>query len=148
MLFDPYRDARNQGLIQRRDEVALYYGPLMTVDGGYSMYDPHRVMRQLGYVEEEPHFNEDNPFFTVLKANCSTSQKTINVAYNPPPNQEHWDDRRGRIIDVSLLDEVTKGNEASEKYMTWYLGWARPTVIMKPTAEELARIKKMSSKDP
>lgn len=49
---------------------------------------------------------------------------------------------------MSLLDEVTKGNEASEKYMTWYLGWARPTVIMKPTAEELARIKKMSSKDP
>ncbi|XP_026450581.1 uncharacterized protein LOC113350663 [Papaver somniferum] len=32
--------------------------------------------------------------------------------------------------------------------MAWYLGWARPTVIRKPTAEELARIKKMASKDP
>ncbi|XP_026460978.1 uncharacterized protein LOC113362268 [Papaver somniferum] len=112
------------------------------------MYAPHRVMRQLGYVQEEPHFDEDKTFFTVLKANCSTSQKTINVAYDPLPNQEHWDDRRGCIIDLSLLDEVTKGNEASEKYMTWYLGWDRPTVIRKPTAEERARIKKMASKDP
>ncbi|XP_026444865.1 uncharacterized protein LOC113345294 [Papaver somniferum] len=148
VIFDPYRDARKKGLIQRRDEVGLYYGPLMLCDGGYSMYDPHRVMRQLGYVQEEPHFDEDKPFFTVKMDECTTSQKTINVAYDPAPVQEHWDSKRRRKIYVSLLDEVTTGREASEKYMAWYLGWARPTVIREMTAEELARKRKMASKDP
>ncbi|XP_026420266.1 protein MAINTENANCE OF MERISTEMS-like [Papaver somniferum] len=74
VIFDLYRDARNQGLIQSRDGVAaLYYGPLMTTFDGYSMYDPHRVMRQLGYVHEEPHFDEEKPFFTLKMAECTTS---------------------------------------------------------------------------
>ncbi|XP_026438986.1 protein MAINTENANCE OF MERISTEMS-like [Papaver somniferum] len=149
VIFDSYRDARNQGLIQRRDEVvALYYGPLMTTFDGYSMYDPHRVMRQLGYIQEEPHFDEEKSFFTEKMAECTTSQKTINVSYDPAPVQKHWDNRRVRKSDVSLLDEVTTGHEATEKYMAWYLGWARPTVIREMTVEELARNKKMESKDP
>ncbi|XP_026390882.1 uncharacterized protein LOC113286486 [Papaver somniferum] len=129
VIFDPYRDARNQGLIQRRDEVALYYGPLLLTTTGYSMYDPHRVMRLFGYIQEEPHIDEDKSFFTVSRDDCTTSQKIINVSYALSPAQEHRDGRRGRNIDVTLLDEVTTGHEASEKYMTWYLGWARPTVI-------------------
>lgn len=49
---------------------------------------------------------------------------------------------------MSLLDEVTTDNEASERYIAWYLGWARPTIIREMTAEELARKRKMASKDP
>ncbi|XP_026451369.1 protein MAINTENANCE OF MERISTEMS-like [Papaver somniferum] len=65
VTFDPYRDALNQGLIQRRDDVALYYDPLFLTHG-YSMYDPHRVIRQLGYIQEEPHFDAE-PDFKVKK---------------------------------------------------------------------------------
>lgn len=72
----------------------------------------------------------------------------MNVAYIPEPSQAHWDDRRRGQIDVTLLDDVTTGHEASEKYMAWYLDWARPTVIRKLTAEELALKKKLEAKDP
>ncbi|XP_026398451.1 protein MAINTENANCE OF MERISTEMS-like [Papaver somniferum] len=147
VIFDLYRDDRNQGLIQRRDEIALYYGTLLC-SPGYSMYDPHQVIRQLGYIQEEPHFDEEKTFFTLLKDDCSTSQKTISVPYFPPPSLEHWNGRRGCNIDVSLLDEVTTDNEVSERYMAWYLGWAHPTMLREMTAEELARKRKMASKDP
>ncbi|XP_026428336.1 protein MAIN-LIKE 2-like [Papaver somniferum] len=126
VIFNMYRDDRNEG---------------------FSMYDPHRVMRQLGYIQEKPHASDDM-FFKVDRAGCNTSQKSIDVCYAPQPEISHWNGRYNRKTDTSLLDEVTEGREAHENYMSWYLGFARPTVIREETIEQPACKRKMPPKYP
>ncbi|XP_026442368.1 protein MAIN-LIKE 1-like [Papaver somniferum] len=71
--FDPYKEDRVGGI----QDLAYYHGPLF-YPYGYSMNNPNRVIRQLGYIQDSP--DEDY---------VPPDRKVLAVVYEPEPKTEH-----------------------------------------------------------
>ncbi|RZC65765.1 hypothetical protein C5167_009451 [Papaver somniferum] len=100
VLFDPYKEARENRQYKWFYNVALYQGPLFHPKG-YVMADPRRVMRQLG--------NKKLP-------RCMTSS--------------HERDREPRhLVDATNWEPVNNGDEADPTYIDDYLELSYPFVV-------------------
>ncbi|XP_026395999.1 protein MAINTENANCE OF MERISTEMS-like [Papaver somniferum] len=87
VTFDPYKGDR----VVRLQDLAYYHGPLF-YPYGYSMYNPHRVMYQIGYMQDSP--DEDYvPLFKYKLKKCKSDKKALVVAYDHEPKTKHWNNR-------------------------------------------------------
>ncbi|XP_026379017.1 protein MAINTENANCE OF MERISTEMS-like isoform X2 [Papaver somniferum] len=124
VTFDPYKEDRVGGL----EDLAYYHGPLF-YPCGYSMYNPHRVMRHLGYIQDSPDEYYVPPFKYKLKK-CKADKKALVVAYEPEPKTKHWNNRHlGSRVEISWWDHVNEGHEVSGDYIPWYEGFSHGRVI-------------------
>ncbi|RZC60604.1 hypothetical protein C5167_022361 [Papaver somniferum] len=125
VTFDPYKENRVGGL----QDLAYYHDPLF-YPYGYSMYNPHRVMRQLGYIQDSPDEDYVPPFKYKLNK-CKADKKALVVAYEPEPKTEHWNDRHlgTSRVEISWWENVNEGHEVTDDYMPWYEGFSHGRVI-------------------
>ncbi|RZC72052.1 hypothetical protein C5167_035254 [Papaver somniferum] len=85
------------------------------------MYNPNRVMRHLGYVQDSP--DEDYvPLYNYKLKKCKADGKALAVFYEPELKTEHWNNRHEdeRKVNISWWEFVNEGHEVTEDYMPWY----------------------------
>ncbi|RZC82392.1 hypothetical protein C5167_045181 [Papaver somniferum] len=94
------------------------------------MYNPHRVMRQLGYMQDSPDQDYVPPFKYKLKK-CKADKKALVVAYEPEPKTEHWNNRHlgTSRVEISRWEHVNEGHKVTDDYMPWYEGFSHGRVI-------------------
>lgn len=129
VTFDPYKEDRELCLnTRKRLRPNFYNGPLFH-PFGYTMYNPTRVRRQLGFQQETPEETDEPANFKVVRSNCSSGEKHIDVAYEPEPQNDHWNNRHTMEVYTAFWDAAELGYEMSDGYMDWYNRFTHSRVI-------------------
>ncbi|XP_026428328.1 protein MAINTENANCE OF MERISTEMS-like [Papaver somniferum] len=125
VVFDPYKNDR----VSAMEDVVYYTGPLF-YPYGFSMYNPMRIMRQLGYIQDSP-VPDYEPRFKHKLDKCESNEAELVVVYEPEPKTKHWDDRHKHDskIDISFWEHVNEGHESTTDYLEWYERFSDPRVI-------------------
>ncbi|RZC63210.1 hypothetical protein C5167_024972 [Papaver somniferum] len=123
VVFNPYKNNR-VGLME---DVVYYHGPLFHPNG-FSMYNPIRIMRQLGFIQDSPDADYVPPFKHKLEK-CEADEAGIKVAYEPEVDVKHWNDRHSRLVDISWWVHADEGHEATPDYVEWYEGFSHGRLI-------------------
>ncbi|XP_026383404.1 protein MAINTENANCE OF MERISTEMS-like [Papaver somniferum] len=86
VIFNPYKDGR----VGAMEDVVYYHGPLFDPNG-FSMYNPMRIMRQLGFIQDS---SDDDyvPTFKHKLDKCEADLSDIKVVYEPATDVKHWND--------------------------------------------------------
>ncbi|KAI3853603.1 hypothetical protein MKW98_025120, partial [Papaver atlanticum] len=129
VVFDPYKEARENHQILRYPNIAFYNGPLFHPKG-YIMADPRRVMRQLGY-KQLPRFHTASiGRYTVDHSQSFSTKLKLKVEYTPIPEPTHWREREPlRLVDISNWELAENGDEVHPDYMFNYLQESHPFVV-------------------
>ncbi|RZC71403.1 hypothetical protein C5167_034602 [Papaver somniferum] len=109
------------------EDVVYYHGPLFHPNG-FSMYNPIRIMRKLGFIQDSPDEDYVPPFKHKLEK-CEADEAGIKVAYEPEVDVKHWNDRHSRLVDISWWVHADEGYEATPDYVEWYEGFSHGRVI-------------------
>ncbi|XP_026397155.1 BAHD acyltransferase DCR-like [Papaver somniferum] len=123
VVFNPYKNNR----VGAMEDVVYYHGPLFHPNG-FSMYNPIRIMRQLGFIQDSPDEDYVPPFKHKLEK-CEADEAGIKVAYEPEVDVKHWNDRHSRLVDISWWVHADEGHEATPDYVEWYEGFSHGRVI-------------------
>ncbi|XP_026416936.1 protein MAINTENANCE OF MERISTEMS-like [Papaver somniferum] len=123
VVFNPYKNNR----VGAMEDVVYYHGPLFHPNG-FSMYNPIRIMHQLGFIQDSPDEDYVPPFKHKLEK-CEAEEAGIKVAYEPEVDVKHWNDRNSRLVDISWWVHADEGHEATPNYVEWYEGFSHGRVI-------------------
>ncbi|RZC69473.1 hypothetical protein C5167_032577 [Papaver somniferum] len=125
VVFDPYKN----DWVSAMEDVVYYSGPLF-YPYGFSMYNPMRIMRQLGYIQYSP-VPDYEPRFKHKLDNCESDDSELVDVYEPEPKTKHWDDRHKHDskIDISFWEHVNEGHQSTADYLEWYERFSHPRVI-------------------
>ncbi|RZC55343.1 hypothetical protein C5167_014195 [Papaver somniferum] len=96
VVFNPYKNNR----VGAMEDVVYYHGPLFHPNV-FSMYNPIKIMRQLGFIQDSP--EED---------------------YVPP-----FKHKLEKLVDISWWVHADEGHEATPDYVEWYEGFSHGRVI-------------------
>ncbi|XP_026397952.1 protein MAINTENANCE OF MERISTEMS-like [Papaver somniferum] len=135
VVFDPYKLERD--LLQCPvipDNVSFYNGPLFHTSG-YVMYNPWRVMRQLGFKQQIVNEGMFKAFEHDYELSKSTPKRLVTV-YIPTPILVHWRDReRLCMVNHSTWTLVGNGDEVDPGYYQDYRSYSHPIVIRPESVE-------------
>ncbi|XP_026429634.1 uncharacterized protein LOC113326042 [Papaver somniferum] len=121
VVFDPYKEARENRQYLRSHNVAFYNGPLFHPKG-YVMADPRRVMRKLGYKQLPYYMTSSTEKYQLDLFVSMASSTRLRVEYDPSPEPTHWRDRElRRLVDATNWELVNNGDEAEPTYIANYL---------------------------
>ncbi|RZC56079.1 hypothetical protein C5167_014925 [Papaver somniferum] len=123
VVFNPYKNNR----VGAMEDVMYYHGPLFHPNV-FSMYNPIRIMRQLGFIQDSPDEDYVPPFKHKLEK-CEADEAGIKVAYEPEVDVKHWNDRHSRIVDISWWVHADEVHEATPDYVEWYESFSHGRVI-------------------
>ncbi|XP_026410507.1 protein MAINTENANCE OF MERISTEMS-like [Papaver somniferum] len=99
-IFDPYKNGR----VGAMEDVVYYHDPLF-YPYGFSMYNPMRIMRQLGFIQDSSYDGYVPPFKHRLDK-CEADVSDMNVVYEPEPDTKHWNTKHSRLSNTR--DDSTK----------------------------------------
>lgn len=123
--------------------VSTYNGPLYHAKG-FVMYNPRRVLRQLGckqtIVKKEA--------FKLLKSGSHLDKSNIRLNYDPTPDVEQWNERGEEKYQVLIVDDIVgETKEAEEGYLAWFNRFGHPSIQNRdPDALEYLRKKEAAKK--
>ncbi|XP_026398865.1 protein MAINTENANCE OF MERISTEMS-like [Papaver somniferum] len=123
VVFNPYKNNR----VGAMEDIVYYHGPLFHPNG-FSMYNPIRIMRQLGFIQDSPDEDYVPPFKHKLEK-CEADEAGIKVDYEPEVDVKHWNDRHSRLVDISWSVHADEGHEETQDYVEWYEGFSHGRVI-------------------
>ncbi|XP_026451415.1 uncharacterized protein LOC113351687 [Papaver somniferum] len=129
VVFDPYREARENRQYLRFYNVEFYNGPLFHPKG-YVMADPRSVMRQLGYKQLPRFMTASIERYLLDLTEPMSSSTRLRVENDPIPEPTHWRDREPRrLVDATNWELVNNGDEFDPAYIDNYLEWSHPFVV-------------------
>lgn len=133
VAFQPYENEDEEDEVVEDEDmpVGMYHGPLW-YPGGYVIYDPRRVLRQLGCVQKVPLFDEKFRLLPKSGKGTKITTSSWEPKYDPDPTVEFWNNLDNHTLDVSkltpLLDDPC---EEDPGYMDWYNQISHPFIINK-----------------
>ncbi|XP_026443224.1 uncharacterized protein LOC113343152 [Papaver somniferum] len=114
VLFQPYvKEDEEDEIVEDEDmPVVMYHGPLF-YPGGYVIYDPRRILRQLGCIQKVHLF--DKKFMLLPKGGNRTKITTSSwePKYDPGPTFEYWKTLDNNKLDAAKL--VPLGDDPCEE---------------------------------
>lgn len=135
VVFDPYKEDRENHYYKSFYNVAFYQGPLFHPKE-YIMADPRRVMRQLGFKQLLDRMTRTDEMYRLDLTMCNTGPTRLTVEYDPTPQPTHWSDKEPRrLVDFSQWEPVINGDEADPSYMDDYLEWSHPFIVRPANVE-------------
>ncbi|XP_026387972.1 protein MAINTENANCE OF MERISTEMS-like [Papaver somniferum] len=141
VVFEPYFDDECQD--DQHAPVSFYYGPLFH-PGGFSLYDPRRVLRQISYIQTVP--KEKDEKFKSLVAGTKNTYGFFKPQYDPEPSLDHWNNSKENQIATTHVTPLGDYRcQHSDNYMDWYNQISHPLVINKEALSH-AEAKRLAEK--
>ena len=130
VVFQPYvydEDRDEDAEFIPWSNVSAYNGPLFH-PGGFTMYNPRRVLRQFSCIQTIP--NEEKFNFKNANRPIINSEKNYTPKYEPTPLVAHWNNMDEYIVPTRELPEsIDDPNACEQGYREWYESWSHPFVI-------------------
>lgn len=149
--FNPYNIVQEEGTEEvPSTSLATYYGPIW-YPGGKLIYDPRRILRQMGIIQNVPRDIDNKYKLAPLGRSSNATQSTFGnwiPTFHPAPDYQTWTDRYDNLLpatvnayDPALFDEgsylkiVGNDEEQAGGYADWYAQQSHPLVINRAQQE-------------